>query len=431
MRRALPATVALVVASAVMLPAAASTSAPSAGQAVTATVATNQVKTPFTMSASAYGTRARGAAIPAGSSETGYEVIGCNRYVPRAKSNFIASVDVPGLGTVSGARTRVWTVKKGNKTSSISRHTIAGIELVDSPQGSLRIGAVESESETFNRGGPSGTYGAKVTNSLAKIVFTPPGGAPQTLDLPSPGAPITVPGLAVISIGKKVTSRGVDFATAMGVGIRIRVIPTDTRVVIGQTRSSLMLARTRALFNGYGAGLEAHIAGETAQIGRTAYQPIPCIGTDGKDVVKSLASADLSPLVTTGDLAGGVNARKTTSGAIARAAGMVANVSLGDGALDVTAVTGVSEVRRTKSGSLTRSAKGTHVGAITANGKSYNLDALGRLEIPGVARLHGNIKKRLRNGFKVIGLRVTLLDGSLAVIDLGVAVTKIRPTKRK
>lgn len=432
MRRALPAAVALAVASALMLPATAIAATPSdsSGKAVSAKAA-KQVKTPFTMGASAYGTRVRGSAIPAGSAETGYEVMGCNRFAPKAKSNYIASVDVPGLGTVDGVRTKVWTVQKGNKTSSISRHTIAGIDLVDSPLGSLRIGAVETEAETFNTGGPSGTYGAKVTNSLAKIVFTPPGGAPQNLTLPSPNAPITIPGLAKISIGKKATSHGVDFAEARGIGIRIKVIPTDTEVIIGQTRSSLMLNRTRGIFNGYGAGIQARIIGDVAQVGRNAYQPIPCIGTDGKDVIKELASADLSPLATTGDVAGGVNAKKTARGAYARAAGKVANVSIGDGALDITAVTGVAEVRRTRTGDLTRSDKGTTVGAITANGTAYSLDALGNLEIPGVAKLQADVTQKLSNGLKVIGLRVTLLDGSLAVVDLGVALAKIRPTKKR
>lgn len=429
MRRVLPAAVALIAATAGTLgPVAPSTATP---PQAAARAAAPQVKTPFVMGASAYGTRVRGAAVPAGSAETGYEVMGCNRIANKAKDNYLADVEVPGLGTIAGVRTDVWTEKKGSRTSSISRHRIAGIDLLDTPLGSLSIGAVETQSEAFNKGGPSGTFGTKVTNSVASIVFTPNGGSPTNIALPLPGAPITIPGVASISIGAKQQSHGSDFAQASGTGIRIRLIPTDTTVVVGQTRASLMLARTRGLFNGYGAGIEARILGDTAQIGRNAYQPVPCTGTEGQDVVRKLAGADLSPIAQTGAVAGGANARKAARGvAMAKTAGTAADVELLDGALEIKVVTGVADVRRTANGKLKTSAKGTHVGEILVNGDSYTLDALGELEIPGLAKLQGGVKERLTNGLKVVGLRITLLDGSLAVVDLGVAVAKIRPTKK-
>lgn len=428
MRRALPAAVAVIAAlTGALLPV----STTSAVTPVTAAKAAAQVKTPFVMGGSAFGTRVVGSAVPAGSAETGYQVMGCNRIANKARSNYIASVAVPGLGTVAGARTRVWTEKKGNRTSSIAQHTIAGVDLLDTPLGKLSIGAIESQSEAFNKGGVNGRFGTRVVTSVAKIVFTPPGGSPTTLALPTPGVPVTVPGLVSISIGKKTQRSGADFAIAGATGLRIKLIPTDTEVVIGKTSANLMTATTRGLFNGYGAGVEARIVGDTAQIGKTAYQPLSCIGTDGENVIKRLASADLSPIAETGLTAGGVNARKTGVGAaVAKTAGTVADVVLLDGALEIKAVTGVADIRRTADGKLKTSTKGTHVGAILVNGDSYSLDQLGKLEIPGLARLQGKVVERLPNGLKVVGLRVTLLDGSLAVVDLGVAVAKIRPTKK-
>jgi hypothetical protein len=74
---------------------------------------------------------------------------------------------------------------------------------------------------------------------------------------------------------------------------------------------------------------------------------------------------------------------------------------------------------------LVRSARGTQVGTITANGQVQTFPRTGVLEIPGVARLERRVVTRSRNGITVVALRVTLLDGSGAVIDLGEASLRI------
>ena len=430
MRRVLPAAVALMAAAAGALVPVTSSSA-AGGTTVTAARAAPQVRTPFVMGGVAFGTSIKGSAVPAGSAQTGYQVMGCNKYANKARTNFVASVAIPGLGTVDGVRSRLWTAKKGNRTSSFSRHTIAGIDLLDTPLGTLSIGAVDVQSEAFNVGGPKGTYGNKTTSSVAKIVFTPTDGAPTTVGLPLPGVPITIPGVAKIAVGAKFGSRGSDFAVAGGTGLKITLLPTGTTVIVGKTRSTLALGKTRALFNGYGAGVAARILGDVAQIGRTANQPLSCTGTDGKTAVKKLVGADLSPLAEVGATSGtafGVKGK----GAIARArtTGSAADVVLLDGALKISVATGVAQVQRTAKGKLKLSAAGTRVGTITANGDAYHLDPLGELEIPGIAKLEGRVIERLTTGLKVVGLRITLLDGSLGVVDLGVALAKVRPTKR-
>jgi hypothetical protein len=49
------------------------------------------------------------------------------------------------------------------------------------------------------------------------------------------------------------------------------------------------------------------------------------------------------------------------------------------------------------------------------------------LEIPGVAKLERGVVTRSRHGLAVIGLRVTLLDGSGAIVNLAEASLRIRP----
>ena len=72
-----------------------------------------------------------------------------------------------------------------------------------------------------------------------------------------------------------------------------------------------------------------------------------------------------------------------------------------------------------------RSARGTTVGTITANGQPQSFPDTGPLTIPGVATLERRIVTKTQTGLKVIALRITLLDGTGAVIDLGEAKLRI------
>ncbi len=170
--------------------------------------------------------------------------------------------------------------------------------------------------------------------------------------------------------------------------------------------------------------------GDIAKVGKNAYQHMPCMGTDGDNLVNTAASADLDPVAETGALAGVVNAVRKGKRARGTSAGAVADVSLLGGMLKIAVVRGVATVRRLAGGTLVRSSQGSTVGGIVYNGDEYTLDALGDLEIPGVAKLDGRVVQNTPQGLKVIGLRVTLLDGSLSVIDLGVAQVGINARKR-
>ena len=60
-----------------------------------------------------------------------------------------------------------------------------------------------------------------------------------------------------------------------------------------------------------------------------------------------------------------------------------------------------------------------NIGTITANGQEQTFPDSDVIEIPGVARLERNIVKKIKNGLSVTALRITLLDGSGAVANLG------------
>ena len=106
--------------------------------------------------------------------------------------------------------------------------------------------------------------------------------------------------------------------------------------------------------------------------------------------------------------------------------GDAASIDLGDGALHVDGIVG--RVTMTKVGRQVRySTAGTTVGQVVANGEPQTFPDTGVLEIPGVARLEpGVVIKQGKHDAKVIGLRITLLDGTGAVINLGTAKVGVR-----
>ena len=86
----------------------------------------------------------------------------------------------------------------------------------------------------------------------------------------------------------------------------------------------------------------------------------------------------------------------------------------------------VGEAHVTRHGNkVTRNTNGSTVGTITANGEPQSFPDTGVLEIPGVAELEPRVVQKIPGGIKVVGLRITLLDGTGAVIDLATAKIRI------
>jgi hypothetical protein len=105
--------------------------------------------------------------------------------------------------------------------------------------------------------------------------------------------------------------------------------------------------------------------------------------------------------------------------------GAVAGIDIGDGQLVVDAIVGKVSVTR-DGGKVTKSFRGSTVGRVTANGDPMEFPDTGVIEVPGVARIERFVKDTFRNGASIVALRVTLLDGSGAVVDLGQARLAIR-----
>jgi hypothetical protein len=380
--------------------------------------------TSFAFKTSGYGTRVVGGQVPAGSSTTGFESIGCTNKAGRTHTNNVAEATVPGLGKASGVKTHVWTTSKDGVVASHSTHTIAKLALAQSQLGSLSINAIMSRSTAYH---DAGGFHATTSTNLGGLTFTPPVGPAQSVPLPTPDQPVTIPGLVTIYAGEHVVRHSGNGAYASAFALRVDVLATGTSVRVAKSHAELHSGFTGGVFGGRSAA--THVvtaAGDIAKSGPNPLTLMPCQGTYGQLREKSLATLDLGGQL----VVKGANARERGAQGAHGAHGMsraeVAQVSLGGGQLVIDGIVGKATVVR-RGHHVTRSAKGSTLGSVTVAGQEQVFPDTGVLEIPGIAKLERNVVTRTHSGISVIGLRITLLDGSGAVVNLAEAKLRIRP----
>jgi hypothetical protein len=380
--------------------------------------------TTYAFKTSGFGTRVLGGQLPVGSDTTGYQVIGCTNRSGIRHANEVAQADLPGLGTVSGVKTRVWTTDKNGLASSHSTHTIAHLTLASSGVGSLSLDAIKAKATAFH---DDAGFHATTSTSLGGITFTPPAGPPQSFPAPSPGQPVTIPGLATISLGQSRTGHSGTGAVADALALRIDVIPTSTTVKVAHADAQINSGLTSGMFSGHSDAVSVPTgAGDIVKSGPDPLTVMPCQGTYGTVHHKSVARTDLGGQLVVKGLSSQERANQDAQGAHGYERGSVARINLGNGQLVVSAIVGKATVSRDGHG-IVRSAKGTRVGSVTVGGQTQTFPPTGVIEIPGVLKLERKVVTRTRTGLRVVALRVTLLDGSGAVIDLGEANLRLRP----
>jgi hypothetical protein len=375
------------------------------------------------LNAGAFGTRVRGGQVPADSGMTAFTYIGCSVKPGLERGNVVADADLPDVGTASGVRSRVWTVRNGAGLHSYSRSSIAEVELTGSPLGSVSLRGLTSLSHAWYDGQ---RFRSETSTSIGHIVFTPTVGEPQEVDIPTPGQPAEIPGVARFALGDVRESHDARGATAWAAALRVQLIPSGTDVLVARSKAQALPGVQFGQFGGYSAGTEARVLGGVLASGRNPLSMMPCQGTGGEVVGKDNADVDLGGGLHAEAVSSKQWSKRFANRSEAWERGSIAGLSLGDGALEVEAVVGKASVTRKAGGKLLRSTEGTRIGAITVDGEPQELPLDQVLEIPGVAKLEPMVVDRLPSGLKVVALRITLLDGSGAVIDLGSAKTTIR-----
>ncbi|MCW2794253.1 MAG: hypothetical protein JWO76_3351, partial [Nocardioides sp.] len=280
----------LIASSTILALAAAGTFALAPADATPARTSAKPTPTHFALQASGFGTRARGGQVPAGSDSTAFQYIGCTNKAGLDRENHEAEETIPGAGTASQVKTRVWTTTQGDTVSSWSRNTIKKITMNDSPLGTVEIEGIRSVSHAFH---DDKGFHAETVADIGSIVYTPPGGEPQTQTLPTPGQPLEIPGVATITVGAKKKRVTASSALATTDVLTINATASGTRARIASSHAVVQGGIKSGIFGGYASGTRGEAANGNVTSGRTPYLVMPCQGTKGKVRTKTLASADL------------------------------------------------------------------------------------------------------------------------------------------
>lgn len=396
-------------------PAAPTAGPPAAGQGKQATS--------YALEAFGYGSRVVGGSVPAGSDRSAFQVIGCTNKAGIDKANAESDVDLGDGIALSGVKTRVWTSRHGGTVTSRARHHIAKVTVGDLPAASLVLRDVSSTARVWhNANGFHATTAARV----AKIVLRPVGGTALVIPAPRRGESVRLPGIGKLTLGGGHEEVGRGYAIATGDALRLAIRPTRTKVFLAHSRATIDAGVKQHLFGGSSFGTRLRGVEGALRSGETPFSVMPCEGTAGKPQTRSIARADLADTMSAAGLRTRQRAvsRGDEAHAVERAS--VARVSLGGG-LVVKGVTARAAVDR-QGADTSASARGTRVAAIRYQGERLRLSPRGTLRIPGVAKLATRVVQHHPGGIEVTALRVTLLDGSLATVDVGHAVARIRPS---
>ena len=372
-------------------------------------------RTEFAYKSATYGSRVRGGSIPASSGTTSYQAVGCTNAVGVNKTNDVASVEIPGLGTAKGVTTRNWTERRNGVHSSYSMHDIARVVIGDSSFGELAIKGLSSYSRAYH---DASGFHATTKTEVASIIYTPSGGSPQVLAIPTPGQPLVIPGLLEIRLGSEKRVVTPNLAKALADVLDVTLVPTKTRVRVAHTGALIGGGVKRGLFAGFSAATQVSALNNLVKSGPQPHTRMPCQGTQGKVKGQDVASVDLAPLLEVGAASTRQLGKQQASKAKGYELARVASVNLGDGQLVITGIQGKANVTRTRDG-VKADTKGTKFLTATVNGTEYSFPELDGLSIPGLVEIETGVVEKFKSGIEVIAVRLTLLDGSGAVVDLG------------
>jgi hypothetical protein len=397
-----------------------------AGSAAPSGTTAKPESTHFALKTSGYGTRLKGGQIPAGSDTTAYRVIGCTNKAGLDRENHQAEETLPGVGTASQVKTRVWTTTNKNQevVSSWSRNTIKRVTMEDNPLGTVEINGIRSVSRAYH---DDSGFHAETTTDIGSITLTPAGGEPQVQELPAPGEPLEIPGVATITVGKSIKKTSASGASASADVLDIVATMSGSRARIAHTQAEISGGIKSGVFGGFASGTRAKGLEDNVSSGYTPLLVMPCQGTRGEVRTKAIASSDLGGQVVVSGISTKEMAKQNGSGAEGYEQARIAGLDLGGGQLVIEGIIGRANVERVGN-HVKSNSKGTSIGTITANGEPQAFPDTDVLEIPGVARLERNIVKKFKSGIYVTGLRITLLDGSGGVINLAEARLRIRPS---
>jgi hypothetical protein len=210
----------------------------------------------------------------------------------------------------------------------------------------------------------------------------------------------------------------------------VTFFPSKTTVRLAHSAAKLTTGVKRGYFHGFSAATETRSTDKTLQSGPQPLLKMPCLGTGGQVRAKSTTQAGPEGAVETNEAHTRQMSTSTDRAASGFEEASIDSTSVGGGQLVLTGVVGRVNVTRTKDG-LTRDIQGTTIGSASVNGQSFALPELDGFTIPGLVRVDTNVVTELPDGLDVVAVRLTYLDGTDRVTDLGHANLSIRSSRLK
>jgi hypothetical protein len=400
--------------------ALASGSALLTGTAVSASgssAAATTTPTHYALSATGYGSRVKGGAVPASSDKSAFQIIGCTNLAGVSRINAEANLTEGDLA-LAAVKTHVWTKQVGTTVSSWASHKIASVTLGD-PATGLVLTGVSSISHTWHS-----ATGFHATTKVGLAGITLAGAA---IPVPLQGVPLDLAGVGSLTLGSGRTARTAHAASATVDAIRLHVDATNTTTFLAHSHSAIQDGVRSGLFHGAAYGTSARGLSNSVTSGPTPLLVMPCQGTAGLVQTRSIARVHVggqtsAKALTTSQRA---SVRAGMADAYERAAVATANIT---NTLHVKGVVAKAHVTMSRTGRYTKDTRGSSTGTIVYNGRQVKIPTSGVLRIPGVARIESNVVSRKHRGISVTALQVKLLDGSLAVINIAHAKVSISPS---
>lgn len=376
-----------------------------------------QAQAPFTFGASAWGSTVKVAGPLLNSGKTAYVALGCTHKDNISKENPTASVEIPGVADLGAVVSTVTTKRsqQGEVYTSTGHSSIANASVF---AGEIEFGAIETTATTAN--GPDG-YSADVDFNIASLSI---GGV--EVELTGDEQVIDVPGIAEIIIGGEKTKVLNRQATASGTAVKITLVgPGGAVIKLGEARASIDGRIVNGFFTGGAYGTTVTVL-DTVESGKTANQPLPCVGTQGKDRTNEVATVDLGGVGEASGIISTVNGDQTPR-PDATVHNEIADVELLGELATLEAITTDVHVWEKPNGEIEYTADASigsiRVGLVviplpTLPGQVVILPGVGELTFMEVTELKGG------RGVEVIGARVTLLDGTEVVLSRSAATIK-------
>jgi hypothetical protein len=360
---------------------------------------------------------------PPTSGAVGARVVCANRTGQRDEAA-AARVDMLDV-SIHDARSVAWTSRTGGKTTSSSRATIGSVDIVDPSIGTVTVSGIVSLSQAWH-----GRHGFHQTSrpTLGSIVLHPLSGDDVAYPIPEPGHSVTIEDAIRVGVGRVKASRTEHGARAELDAVTIRPLnDTFTRFKLAHSQARLQAGVGAQLYGGIALPGLGHDASGLLESARDSVETVPCVGSGGRLSGGSTSGRTLSDTVVARDVAAYQRSGPDSGGRpTVVVLSKLRKVTI-DGGIEIWGIHGRAASTRARGGYVL-SSHGTVVRRVLYNGERVRLLGHDSVNVGDIAVLEPRIVKRSKGTIEVTALRVTMLDGSGQVFDLGYARAVLRPS---